>query len=174
MMIQAQEELNNSNKNTRDNKIETYGLKYFQEKFENKYPPTMLGEKKGVRPIKVSVSLYQKILMEYLDIYFKEIYFLDGPSYFLYTGILTKVKYRPRVIMNRGIRKIISSSIGFMWYHRPSELFFLCCQLKKLTGSSNRIPQIEKIYKNNFDINLIVNFEDAIEQQRINNNNYIL
>lgn len=153
---------------------EVYGVKYFHEQFKKKYPPTMLGEKKGVRPKKISRSLYQKILMEYLDIYFKEIYFLEGPSYFLYTGDFTKVKYRPRVIINKGIKKIISSSIGFMWYHRPSELFFLCCKLKKLTGNTNRLTLIEKIYKNNFDINLIVNFEDAIEEQRKNNNNYIL
>jgi len=32
----------------------------------------------------------------------------------------------------------------------------------------------EKIYKNNFDVNLIVNFEEAIEEQRLNNNNFIL
>ena len=151
-----------------------FRLKYFHSKFKNKYPPKMLGEKKGLRPKNVSLSLYQKIFMEYLDIYFKEIYFLNGPSYFLYTGLLTKVKYRPRVIINRGIKKIISNSIGFMWYQRPSELFFLCTKLEKLTGSSNRIPKIEKIYKNNFDINLIVNFEEAIEEQRINNNNFIL
>lgn len=162
-----------SNSNNKD-KIETYGLKYFHQEFKKKYPPTMLGEKKGIRPVNVSVSLYKQILMEYLDIYFKEIYFLNGPSYFLYTGILEKVKYRPRVIINRGIKKIISSSIGFMWYHRPSELFFICCKLKKLTGSTNKLPEIEKIYKNNFDVNLIVNFEEAIEEQRINNNNYIL
>lgn len=153
---------------------ETYGAEYFCSKFLNKYPPTMLGEKKGVRPKRIDESLYKKILMEYLDIYFKEIYFLDGPSYFLYTGFLTKVKYRPRVIINKGIKKIVNASIGFMWYQRPSELFFLCCKLEKLTGSTNKLPQIEKLYKNNFDINLIVNFEDAIEQQRLNNNNFIL
>ena len=153
---------------------EVYGLKYFHSKFKNKYPPTMLGAKKGVRPVAITVSLYKQILMEYLDIYFKEIYFLEGPSYFLYTGFLTKVKYRPRVIINKGLKKIIPASIGFMWYQRPSELFFLCCKFEKLTGSSNKLPQIEKIYKNNFDVNLIVNFEEAIEAQRILNNNYIL
>lgn len=171
MKSNNREDLNSNNSN---DKIETYGLKHFHQEFKKKYPPTMLGEKKGVRPVNVSISLYKKILMEYLDIYFKEIYFLNGPSYFLYTGILEKVKYRPRVIINRGIKKIILSSIGFMWYHRPSELFFICCKLKKLTGSTNKLPEIEKIYKNNFDVNLIVNFEEAIEEQRINNNNYIL
>ena len=150
-----------------------FGLKYFCEQFKNRYSPKMLGEKKGVRPKRINKSLYQKIFMEYLDIYFKEIYFLEGPSYFLYTGLLTKVKYRPRVIINQGLKKIIPTSIGFMWYQRPSELFFLCAKFEKLTGSTNKIPQIEKIYKNNFDVNLIVNFEDAIEEQRINNNNFI-
>jgi hypothetical protein len=152
---------------------EVFGLNYFYSMFPNKYPPKMLGEKKGVTPKKVSISLYGKILKEYFDIYFKEIYFLDGPSYFLYTGSLTKVKYRPRVIMNKGVKKVVNASIGFMWYQRPSELFFLCCKLKKLTGSTNILPKIEKIYKNNFDVNLIVNFEDAIEEQRIHKNNFI-
>ena len=156
------------------NEKEVYGLKYFHSKFKKKYPPKMLGETKGLRPKNVPISLYQKILTEYLDIYFKEIYFLDGPSYFLYTGYFTKVKYSPRTIMNKGIKKLIPASIGFMWYQRPAELFFLCCKFEKLTGKNNRLPQIEKIFKNNFDINLIVNFEDAIEEQRANNNNYLL
>jgi hypothetical protein len=155
-------------------KIETYGLNYFYSKFRNKYEPKLMGEKRGVNPKRISISLYKQIFMEYLDIYFKEIYFLEGPSYFLYTGLLTKVKYQPRVIINRGIKKLVPASIGFMWYQRPSELFFICCKLKKLTGSSNKLPKIEKIYKNNFDVNLIVNFEDAIEEQRIINNNFLL
>lgn len=167
------------NHNTKDKPAnskydETYGLEYFHSKFKKKYPPKMMGEKKGLRPKSISISLYKQILMEYLDIYFKEIYFLEGPSYFLYTGALQKVKYRPRIIINKGIKKLISSSIGFMWYQRPSELFFLCCKLEKLTGSTNKLPKIEKVFKNNFDVNLIVNFEEAIEEQRLNNNNYIL
>jgi hypothetical protein len=153
---------------------EVYGLNYFYENFENKYSPKMMGEKKGVRPKKIAKSLYKKILLEYLDIYYKEIYFFTGPSYFLYTGILEKVKYSPRIIINKGVKKMINSSIGFMWYQRPSELFFICCKLVKLTGKTNRLPEIEKTYKNNFDVNLIVNFEDAIGEQKRNNNNYIL
>jgi len=153
---------------------EVYGLNYFLEQFDKKYPPTMMGEKKGIRPKKINRSLYKKILMEYLDIYFKEIYFINGPSYFLYTGMLEKVKYRPRIIVNKGVKKIINPSIGFMWYQRPSELFFICCKLVKLTGKTNKLPEIEILYKNNFDMNLIVNFEDAIEEQKNNNNNYLL
>lgn len=155
-------------------KMAVFGFKFFCNLFKKKYPPTMLGFKKGKRPINVSESLYKKILLEYFDIYFKEIYFIDGPSYFLYTGALEKVKYRPRFIMNRGVKKKIDASIGFMWFQRPSELFFVSCRIKKLTGSSNRLPAIEKIYKNNFDINLIVNFEEAIEIQKNNNNNFII
>jgi hypothetical protein len=169
MTNQKDKEVNKVNKYD-----DVFGVDYFCDNFKNKYSPKMLGEKKGVRPKRIDKSLYKKILMEYLDIYFKEIYFLEGASYFLYTGLLTKVKYRPRVIINKGIKKIINASIGFMWYHRPSELFFLCAKFEKLTGSTNKLPQIEKIYKNNFDVNLIVNFEDAIEEQRANNNNYIL
>jgi len=108
--LSSQDNQTNINKK----KIEVFGLEYFHSQFKNKYPPTLLGEKKGVRPKKVDKSLYQKILVEYFDIYFKEIYFLEGPSYFLYTGVFTKVKYRPRIIINKGIKKLISSSIGFV------------------------------------------------------------
>lgn len=165
---------NDNNNVTSNSKFsEVYGLDYFYENFPNKYPPKMMGEK-GKRKRKITKSLYNKILLEYLDIYFKEIYFVEGPSYFLYSGMLQKVKYSPRVILNHGVKKILQSSIGFMWFKRPSELFFLCCKLVKLTGKTNRLPQIEKIYKNSFDVDLIINFEEAVDKENKNNNNYIL
>lgn len=132
----------------------------------------MLGGK-GLAEKQVSEELYRKIIMEYFDIYFKEVYFLNKPSYFLYTGILDKVLYRPRIIKKNQKNIIAKTTIGFMWSMRPSNLFFYCVRFIKLTGSSNRIPKIENVYKNNFDIHLIPNFEDAIKYCNENNLNYI-
>jgi hypothetical protein len=149
---------------------EVYGLDYFYEKYKLKYPPSMFGQK-GTRPKKIDKSLYKKILMEYLDIYFKEIYFLDPTSYFLYTGSFRKVLYANRVLKN--MKKIANASIGFFWFQRPSYIFHSTVQFIRLTGSTNRLPEIEKIYKKNFDINLIANFEEVIIAEKINNNLYI-
>lgn len=137
---------------------EVYGLDDFYENYKRKYPPTMLGEKKGIRSVKISKLLYKKILMEYLDIYFKEVYFLEDKTYFLYGGMFKKVLYLPRVFKQKKT-EVIPSSIGFFWYMRGSSLFHYCVRFIKLTGTTNKLPQIEKIYKNGNDINLIPNFE---------------
>lgn len=162
---------NKDNKPNRTKFDEVYGLDYFYDNYHRKYPPKFLGKKKGIRPIKIDKSLYKLILMEYLDVYFKEIYFLSGKSYFLWTGTLQKVLYRPRTIKNIK-KKIIGSTIGFLWENRPSNLFGIFVRFIKLTGSSNRLPKIEIIYKNNHDINLIANFEDVINKSRINKTLY--
>jgi hypothetical protein len=151
---------------------EVYGIPYFMSEFKNKYPKYMLGEK-GSKEKKVSESLYKQILVEYFDIYFKEIYFINRPSYFLYTGIMDKVLYRPRIIKKNQVNIIAQATIGFMWSMRPSNLFFYCVRFIKLTGKLNKIPKIEKLYKNNFDIHLIPNFEDAIKHCNENNLNYL-
>jgi hypothetical protein len=52
-----------------------------------------------------------------------------------------------------------------MWYQRPSELFFYMLQASKTNGKTNRLPEIENLQKN-FDVNLIVNFEDAIMSKK--------
>jgi hypothetical protein len=47
-------------------------------------------------------------------------------------------------------------------------------QASKTNGKTHRLPEIEKNLQKNFDVNLIVNFEDAIMSKKRNNNNYIL
>lgn len=155
------------------NNREVYGVKHFYEKYNAKYAPSMFEKSKNKRPKKIPLSLYKKILTEYFDIYFKEIYFFNGPSYFLYTGSLEKVRYSQKVLRNYKETYIKKPSIGFMWYLRPSELFYFCCKLKKIIGSTNRIPKIEKLFKMTNDIELIVNFDDAIRQNNLRKNNYL-
>lgn len=152
---------------------EVYGLKYFYEKYNTKHVPSMFEKSKKTRPQKIPLSLYKKILTEYLDIYFKEIYFFSGPSYFLFTGSLEKVRYSQKVLRNYKETFIKKPSIGFMWALRPSELFYFCCKLKKIIGSTNRLPKIEKLFKMTNDVELIVNFEDAIKENELRRNNYL-
>jgi hypothetical protein len=35
------------------------------------------------------------------------------------------------------------NSSGFMWYQRPSELFFYMLQASKTNGKTTRLPEIE-------------------------------
>lgn len=163
------EETPSNSKNSR----EVFGVKYFYEKFSIKHHPQMFEKTKNVRPRKIPISLYKQILIQYFDIYFKEIYFFSGPSYFLYTGSLEKVRYSQKVLRNYKGSFIKKPTIGFMWYLRPSELFYFCCKIKKMIGSTNRIPKIEKLFKNSNDIELIVNFDDAIRANNLRKNNFL-
>ena len=47
------------------------------------------------------------------------------------------------------------------------------CKIKKMIGSTNRIPKIEKLFKNSNDIELIVNFDDAIRANNLRKNNFL-
>ena len=42
-----------------------------------------------------------------------------------------------------------------------------------MIGSTNRIPKIEKLFKNSNDIELIVNFDDAIRANNLRKNNFL-
>ena len=150
-----------------------YGVVNFYENYNKKHPPGMFEKTKNVRPKKIPISLYKQILIQYFAIYFKEIYFFSGPSYFLYTGSLEKVRYSQKVLRNYKGSFIKKPTTGFMWYLRPSELFYFCCKLKKMIGSTNRIPKIEKLFKNTNDIELIVNFDDAIRTNNLRKNNFL-
>lgn len=148
-----------------------YDSEFFYSQYDRKYSPELLGLK-GKRPVKIDKSLYDKILREYWDLYFKEIYFLNKPIYFLYTGSLEKVLCSPTVIKTK-IKKVTNSVINLFWSKRPNQMFFCMVKFAKLTGKQNAIPKIELMYKNNFDINLIANFEQVIKEARRNDNLYL-
>lgn len=165
-----EEEPNTTTKNL--NKT-VYGIDYFYKKYQYRYPTSYFGDGKGlILKKKISKKLYKKILLEYLDIYFKEVYFKEDKVYFLYTGMFRLVLYSPRII-KRFVKRMVNPSIGFMWYQRPSHIFFRFVNLIRLTGSSNRIPKIEKTYKNNYDVNLIANFEDVLIEYKKTQNLYL-
>jgi hypothetical protein len=53
---------------------------------------------------------------------------------------------------------MINSSIGFMWYQRPSELFFYMLQASKTNGKTQQAAWNRKTYKKQFwcEFNLIL------------------
>lgn len=120
---------------------------------------------------RIPIALYEKIFTEYWDIYFKEIYFTNTRLYFLYSGTLEKVLYRPRIIKTHNVKKRLNPTIGFFWSERLTKLFTHTINLKKLTGTRNRLPKLDLMYKKIFDINLIANFED-VKTNAENNQTY--
>lgn len=151
-------------KETKNRFDEIYSQRHFYEQYDRKYPKTMFGFKKGIRPVKISKQLHRKIILEYWDIYFKELYFNESKSYFLFGGTLQLILYPERMIKAPDL-KFKPASIGFFWYQRPSVLFHKFIKFIKLTGSSNRLPKIENIFKKNQDIDLIITFDKAIKSQ---------
>ena len=108
---------------------------------------------------KVSFEIYKKIISKFLFIYVNEVLFLNKTYYFPLTGkiMLNKCggwirrdESNHRVGSTNSIKKT-SSSVGFFWYDRPiGSMFFT--KIKKMTGSSNILPVLEKEFKKTFNI----------------------
>lgn len=155
--------------------IEVFNINFFYKKFQTekrRYHPSLfcIGEKtKKKRKKGVSFSLYKKIVLEYLKLYFFELYMNSNPEYFPLGGFVKKVLYSKWArFQSRGKTKktltVSEGAIGLFWYMRPSIKMYYMVSLKKLTGSSNRIPKIEKIFKDNFNKDLLPIFKTEIKK----------
>lgn len=154
---------------------ENYGVEFFYENFPGKYSPSDFGLK-GKRKVQLPLPVYQNIISEYFDIYMKELYFMQEPKYFLFGGIaricrtvttMKRIKKDGKLVFNKK-----NTSIVIFWSSRPSKLFAACVKLVKLTGGGNRakMPKIEKLFRLNFDVELLPKFEVVIEQAIKNKN----
>lgn len=136
------------------NKRETIKIDFIYEKFKNSglnYFES-LSEKKTKR--KIDKRTYRKIVKRFFSIYFNEVYFLNRRFYFLFGGYITKVRCGNwiRETKNKKSFSKASHSIGLFWYNRPCARFWFSFTLRKMKGSSNQIPKIEKDWKNSNDI----------------------
>jgi hypothetical protein len=121
----------------------------------------------------VSLKLYKKIIITFFQIYFNELYFKESGIYFPFGGYLKKVLYaswhdkiKKKQPANK--KKVHGSdgSIGFMWYLRPSMKMQYLVSINKLTGSTNRIPQIESNYLKNNNKDLLPIFTEEFSRMR--------
>lgn len=168
----------------RSSEIDVINISSFYKKFENekrRYAPSLfcVGQKtKRKRKEPVSLSIFKKIVMEYLKIYFYDFYMKQHPVYFPLGGFMKKVTY-PKWIrfMAKGTSaKRISggdNAIGLFWFLRPSMKMHYLVSIKKLTGSSNRIPNIEKKYTSNFNKDLLPIFNQELKKAKTNKTLYL-
>ena len=131
-------------------KREDFGIQDFYLEFEkskcNNFP--------SLSPIKehqkVSLKLYKKIILKFLTIYFYDVYFFNRPYYFLLGGkvMLNRCGGWIRRDHSKGVAKTrlksVRDTLGLFWHQRAISRFEFCLKLKKLTGSTGRLPRIEK------------------------------
>ena len=159
--------------NRKNSDVEVLGIDYFYEKFrreKRRYDPSLfcVGTKtKKKRKQEVPLSLFKKIILEYLKMYFWDVYMSpDNRSvYFPLGGFLKKVLYpkwvrrQQRSTSDRMDSGSPTGAIGLMWYLRPSPKMHYMVWLKKQAGSTNRITALEKIYCDNFNKDLLPIFK---------------
>lgn len=109
---------------------------------------------------KIDFGMYKKIISKFLFIYVSEVIFMNKTYYFPMTGRIMLNKCGNWIKKDESNYKVgqlnqlkkTNWSLGFFWYERLfSSLMFT--KLKKMTGSTNILPLLERDYKktNNID-----------------------
>ena len=126
---------------------EVYDISDFHKQHTTLYYPKSLGME-GKEPIPIPFALVKKIIITYFDIYFNELYFLNKPMYFLFTGYLQVVSIISNY--NKVSKTYKPESLALFWGERISFIFAYYANIIKLTGKTNKLPIIEKmVLKNN-------------------------
>ena len=127
---------------------EDIGIGFFFEKYEEeKNRFESLSDKKEHQ--KVTIKLYKEIILKFLTIYFYDVYFFNRPFYFFLGGKIRLNKCgnwirKDRSHGSNGSLKKVRQTLGLFWYDRILYRHEFSFKLKKLTGSTNRLPKIEK------------------------------
>ena len=148
-------------------KLQVLNIPHFYKKYINqknpKHRPQQFSTDEKIKLIRKrnpTLNEFKIIVKQYLTIYFYELYMNKVPSYFFLGGMMRVCVCHPWV-MNTFKKKgktIISGSSGaftLFWYLRPSEKINFMVKLVKLTGSSNVIPEIERIFKKHHNKDLL-------------------
>lgn len=124
--------------------FEIFTIKHFFEDFD---------EKRTKRK-KISFSIYKAIIKKFLTIYINELLFLNRGLYFPLMGKakinrcgnwIRKDHSNAKVAKENKL-KVASHALGIYWYHRPF-INMSYATLKKMTGTSNVFPVLEKQWK---------------------------
>lgn len=163
---------------------EVFNVNHFHglfEKEKRRYPPSFFNtDKKPRRKRKegVSLKLFKKIILEYFKMYFFEFYMSQKAIYFPLGGFMKKVLYdKWTAFMPKGKteKRLVQSdgAIGLFWYRRPSRKMQYMVYLRKQQGSTNRITKMERVYKENFNKDLLPIFDSELKKHYHNNTLYL-
>lgn len=168
----------------KNSKLLVLNISYFYSLFlkESKaYPAkdfTINKKIKGRVRRKPTLQEYKKIIYEYLKTYFFELYINPIKTYFFLGGIM-RIVVIPSWInkQKRGYSDKIEyckadRAIGLFWTLRPSPKMFMMVKIKKLTGSTNIIPKIERLFNLNQDKDLLPIFTDEQKKGKLNKTLY--
>ena len=111
-----------------------------------------------------------RIVKTYLDIYFKDFYKSKEPFYFPLSGEIVKVKGAN--FLRKKSESVVTDVINWVWYLRPAFNYFSNIKIIKLRGNS-KITSLEKQYKEDNDVALLMDTSKFLEQLNLNNKLYI-
>lgn len=146
---------------------EVIKVDWFHANFKNKYSKSDL-KIKGRGTTTVPLSIYKKVILEYFDIYMKELYLLDNTNYFLLGGTLTKCRTNDAIqfietdVLKDSKRK--NQAITLFWGNRPTKLFSYSTRICKQQGTTSRIYKIENMFKANNSIDNLPKFDVLIKK----------
>ena len=133
--------------------------------FSKKYWPSSLDtslKKRGKFKEEASLILYKKVVKNYMKIYFNELYFGRlKEMYFFLGGKMTLTLATPK-IMNVDRTKMSGYSINLLWFMRPHASIWKCVKVKKLTGISNIMINLDEKYKAKNDLLLLPSVRKTI------------
>lgn len=164
--------------------LEVLNINHFYNLFlkeKKSYAPSFFNIDKKIKrgnKRKPTLQEYKKIIFQYLKIYFHELYLLRKTMYFFLGGFM-KIATYPDFINNqrRGYKKekeicVGSKPLCLYWFMRPSKKMYYMTAIKKLTGSTNQIPKIEKIFNDNYDKDLLPTFTKEQKKGKLNKTLY--
>jgi hypothetical protein len=165
-------------------KLKVLGIKDFYKIFLREkrfYAPSLFCVNVPTRKTrlrKVTFQEYKKVIYEYLKVYFFELYMNKQSLYFFLGGYmkvvscLAWVRNAPRYNSPNKKQGSPNGSFGLFWYHKPSARMHYMLKLNKLSGSTNMITKIEKIFRENHNKDLLPIFTEEQKKGKKNKTLY--
>lgn len=138
----------------------------FYETFNKEYFRKDLGLK-GTGKIRIPQALYRKIIFKYFEIYFKELYFIQKPMYFIFTGYLQIVKVKRNFFERNHNAK--EYNLQIFWGKRGYSFLAVFVNILKSAGKTNSITKLEKLVLKNVALSNYCNFDKTFKSKLIDN-----
>lgn len=150
-------------------KYEKVYIKDIYQSFKGSYFPNQFDTKKPTRgrsKLPVPLQVYKKIIYKYMEVYFNEVYFGNVPQmYFFLSGKMQLARTSPK--RSNNLKSFVTDfTINLFWSQRPHYSLWGCVKLKKLGGSSNIIPKLDKRFALIHDLLLLPKLSQLVTDAR--------